>query len=632
MGKLFTPLRMGPLTIKNRFMMAPMANGLADASGYVNERFIRFFEERAMNETGIIMLGSMRISKKEKRFPGQVSVNCDRFLPGLVQLTKTIHQAGSLIGAQLYEAGRYTSNRKTDMEPNTTSSEPKSMVQSNLEILSEREMKEIKYQFVTAARRCVRAGFDLVELQFGHGDLFHNFLSPRSNKRTDEYGGRLTNRMRFPFEVLQEVIHECGKTVAVTIRISVDEFAAGGLKFNEVLEICQEAEKAGVHAISISAGSCDSLEYMIQPMFIKKGLLIPYSRKLKEKLGIPVIVSGRLNEATIIKQIINQGNADMVAIGRGLVADEEMITKIRRERMEDIRGCIACNECVNQVLKGKGIQCLINARAGFEINRLIQETKLKRRVVIIGAGPAGMEAARIAAMRGHEVILIDRKNEAGGKLDIVAAPPGKSSYFLYKKYLLHQLAQLKVSFIHQNIQSVKDIEPYKPDYVIVATGAHQLVPSIDRLNLTNVRMSEEVLNGAAVGERVAIIGGGLVGSETAQFLAIRGKQVIIIEEGEKIAKEIGFTFVNYLFDFFKEYQVQLITNATIQAVEENKIVLDNQTIRIDTIVIAREYEPNHALINKLRDKYQQVYTIGDVNEPRKILQATKEAFLVASSI
>ena len=290
MEKLFSPIKIGPVTIKNRFMMAPMENGLADIGGEVNDRIIRFFEERAKNETGIIITGSIGISPEGRGLPTQLSLYDDRFIPGLKKLTDAVHKAGSLIGAQIYHAGRQATEAVTGIQPIAPSAVPCGILQNDPREMTKEEIAEVKDKFVQAARRSVEAGFDMVEVHFAHGYLLHSFLSPHSNKRTDEYGGSLENRMRFPIETLKEIVKVCENKVAVTIRISIEEFLDDGLKFDEAITVCREAVKAGAQAISVSAGSYDSVEYTIQPMFIKQGFLVPFSKKLKESVDVPVIV------------------------------------------------------------------------------------------------------------------------------------------------------------------------------------------------------------------------------------------------------------------------------------------------------------------------------------------------------
>lgn len=610
-----------------------MENGLAEVGGEVNDRIIRFFEERAKNEVGIIITGSLGISPEGRGLPTQLSIYDDRYIPGLKRLTDAIHQAGSLVGGQIYHAGRQATEAITGIQPVAPSAVPCAVLGNDPRELSKEELIEMKDKFVQAAKRCIEANFDMVEVHFAHGYLLHSFLSPHSNKRTDEYGGSLENRMRFPFEVLKEIVHVCKNKVAVTIRISADEFLEDGLKFAEVMTICQEAEKVGVEAISISAGSYDAVEYTIQPMFIDQGFLVPFSKKLKEIVDVPVIVAGRLNNANLMESIVEKEEADMLAIGRGLISDEELALKMKEKRYDDIRNCVACNQgCIDNVFVGKAITCLVNARAGVESERIIEQAVEKKRVVIIGAGPAGMEAARVAALRGHDVTIIDKNFATGGKFDIVAAPPEKDSFLLYKAFLKGQLDKLGVTFVEETVSSADQLDKYKPDHVMIATGASQTTLPIKGVELPHVVFSEEVLAGRPLQHNVAILGGGLVGAETAMFLANQGKNVTIIEMTDTIGRGIGPTIAGHMFQYLAERNVAQRTNAKVLEVLADKVVLEDEVIEVDNVVIAAGYKPNDQLTQSLKKKFTHVQSIGDVNEPRRIIDATEEGFLAGISV
>lgn len=633
MKKLFSPLNIGPITIKNRFMMAPMENGLAAEGGVVNDRIIKFFEERAKNEVGIIITGSVGVSPEGRGLPTQLSVYEDRFIPGLKKLTDAIHNAGSLAGAQIYHAGRQASEAITGIQPVAPSAIPCEIVSNDPREMTKEEIVEMKDKFIQAARRSVEAGFDMIEVHFAHGYLLHSFLSPHSNKRDDEFGGSLENRMRFPIQTLKEIVEVCENKAAVTIRISADEYLEDGLKFDEVITICQEAVKVGAQAISLSAGSYDAVEYTIQPMFIKQGFLVPFSKKLKEIVDVPVIVAARLNDADLMENIIENDDADMLAIGRGLIADEELVVKMKEEKIDDIRYCVACNQgCIDNVFQGKGVTCLVNARAGYEAERNIEKTEEPKKVVIIGAGPAGMEAARVASLRGHDVTVIEKEDMVGGKFTVLSTPPEKDTFLLYKEYLEGQMNKLNVKIVHETITGAADLEKYEPDTVIVATGGHQTTVPVKGADLSHVVFAEEVLKGHSVGEKVAVIGGGLVGTETAKYLAVNGKKVTIIEMMDSIGRGVGPTFAGHMFEFLAKHNVAQLTNAKVKEIQEGKVVLEDRTIEADTVIIAAGYAPNNDILDDIKAAYKDVQIIGDATQPRRIIDATEEAFLAATSL
>ena len=634
MTDLFSPLRIGTLTLKNRFMMAPMENGMAHRGGLVSERLVGFFRERAQKEAAIIMTGSISISPEGAGLPSQIGIYDDRFLPGLEKLCCAVHDAGGRIGAQLYHAGRQATEAVTGLTPLAPSALPCAVVNSHPREVSESDMDELEQKFILGARRAMDAGFDLIEVHFAHGYLLHSFLSPHSNKRTDSFGGSLENRCRFPMRVLRSILKEAAGRVPVTIRISAEEFLEDGLHYEEVRRICLMAQEAGVSAVSLSAGSYDALPWSIQPMFIPRGFLVPYSQKLKQEMNIPVIVAGRLNNASLIRDIITSGKADMVAIGRGLLADEDLILKMKNGRDEDIRYCVACNQgCVDGILSGRAAECLVNARCSFETERQVEKSPRPGNVVIIGGGPAGMECARVAALRGHTVTLCDADPEAGGKLAIVAAPPEKESFLLYRQYLQRQLEELGVQRVKAVIHGPEDIQPYQPDHVVLATGARQSVPPIPGSDHSLVAMAEDILSGKKKsGQNAVVIGGGLVGVETALFLGAKGIRVSILEMADAIARDCGATFTGHIKEELDRCGAQVSTGAAISSIEPDGVICNGEKLPADTVIIAAGYRPDQSLLEGLKSAFGSVHVIGDALSPRRIQDATREGFLCACSL
>lgn len=360
MSHLFDPICIGKLKIKNRTMFAPMENGMATHKGEVTDQLINFYRLIAKNEIGILMSGSIAVSPEGRGLPTQLNLYTLEQAQDLKRLTKVVHSEGSLIGAQIYHSGRQSSEDITGYQPLAPSAIPCPSMNNHPAELTTVQMEEIKGKFVQTAKWCVCAGFDLIEVHFAHGYLLHSFLSPHSNQRTDGYGGSLENRLRYPMYVLNAIIEAVGESVPVTIRISIEEFLDDGLKVNEAMTVCRKVEEAGVKAISVSAGSYDSTKYSIQPPSVPKGFLIPYAEKLKSLISIPVIVAGRLSSADLIKDIIVSRKADMVAIGRGLLADPEIIKKIKEHRDSEIRYCIACNKgCLGSILEGNPMYCIL---------------------------------------------------------------------------------------------------------------------------------------------------------------------------------------------------------------------------------------------------------------------------------
>ena len=630
MTKLFDGIKIGNLELKNRVMMAPMENGMAAlGTGEVTDRIIKFFEERAENNVAMIMPGSIGVSPEGRGLPTQLSMYEEGHVAGHKRLVDAIHAKGSLVGAQIYHAGRQASEGITGLTPLAPSAMPCFILSNHPEEITVAQMEEVKEKFVKAARWCVEAGYDLVEVHFAHGYLLHSFMSTHSNHRTDEFGGSFENRIKYPMDVLKAVIKEVGNEVPVQIRVSVDEYVEDGMKFDEVKKVCQLAEEAGVASISLSAGCYDAVDYAIQPMYIKQGFIVPFAEELKTLVNVPVIVAARLNDAGLIKDIVDSNKADMVAVGRGLIADAEIITKIKNNDEENIRYCVACNQgCIDRVLGGMHAHCLVNPVAGEEETRGLKAKDKDLTVAIVGAGPAGMQAALTAAKRGFKVNLYT-KDGLNGKLTALATPPEKDTFLMFKDYLVAQLAKTDVNVINREVKCAGCVEG---DVVILATGSKQVTPPIKGVDKAHVVYAEDVLNGkVSVGANAVIIGGGLVGTETAKYLGEKGVNLTLVEMKDGIADGIGGTYIGHMFAKLAEYKVNVMTNATVKEITDTAVLVNDTEIACDTVVIAAGYKPVNELEAKLKEKFE-VHVIGDAKQPRRILDAVEEAYVTVNNL
>ena len=615
MADLFSEIQIGNLTLKNRVAFAPIENGYANAGGMITERLIRFFEKCAENECGLVFTGSVAVDFDGKGVPSQLEIFDETRLPGLRELVERLHKKGCKAATQLYHAGRQIGhdNLFTPIAPSPVNCKlfenlapPKEMDKADLE--------RIREKFRISTKRALDMGFDLIEIHFAHGYLLHSFLSPYSNQRTDEYGGSPENRMRYPLEILKTVIEEVNGKVPVGVRLSVEEYLEGGLAFEEAIDICKAVQAAGADVLSVSAGSYDSMEYMIQPMHVPAGFLRGYARKLKEILSIPVMVAGRLNTAELIRDVIEKDDADIVAVGRGFIADPEIIRKIKENRDEEIRCCTGCNQgCLGRIFICKDVKCIFNPQTGFEGIREIEKAENSKKIGIIGAGIAGLNLARFLAEAGHEVTIFDE--HIGGKLRAMSVPRDRENFALPILEGKQMLKRLNVKWIQKKVSSGKELEEYGFEQVFVATGSIQ-----DKIKAEKVPVVEasEALLAIPAENRIAVAGGGYIGLEAARHLAMLHKDVTVFEESETIGLGVGDTVINRMKEEIDTLGIKIYTNHRI---DSEKDILK---VCPDTEVIVQSF--GYVINRTMREAFEKAVFVGSVKEAMSILECSEDAW------
>ncbi len=615
MADLFSEIQIGNLTLKNRVAFAPIENGYANAGGLITERLIRFFEKCAENECGLVFTGSVAVDFDGKGVPSQLEIFDETRLPGLRELVERLHKKGCKAATQLYHAGRQIGhdNLFTPIAPSPVNCKlfenlapPKEMDKADLE--------RIREKFRISTKRALDMGFDLIEIHFAHGYLLHSFLSPYSNQRTDEYGGSPENRMRYPLEILKTVIEEVNGKVPVGVRLSVEEYLEGGLGFEEAIDICKAVQAAGADVLSVSAGSYDSMEYMIQPMHVPAGFLRGYARKLKEILSIPVMVAGRLNTAELIRDVIEKDDADIVAVGRGFIADPEIIRKIKENRDEEIRCCTGCNQgCLGRIFICKDVKCIFNPQTGFEGIREIEKAENSKKIGIIGAGIAGLNLVRFLAEAGHEVTIFDE--HIGGKLRAMSVPRDRENFALPILEGKQMLKRLHVKWIQKKVSSGKELEEYGFEQVFVATGSMQ-----DKIKAEKVPVVEasEALLAIPAENRIAVAGGGYIGLEAARHLAMLHKDVTVFEESETIGLGVGDTVINRMKEEIDTLGIKVYTNHRIDS-EEDILKVCPET---EAIVQSFGYVKNRTMT----EAFEKAVFVGSVKEAMRILECSEDAW------
>jgi 2,4-dienoyl-CoA reductase-like NADH-dependent reductase (Old Yellow Enzyme family)/thioredoxin reductase len=633
---LATPISIGGVKIKNRFVVAPMVTVFCDQEGMATDRFIAYHEAKARGGWGLIIVEDYAVDPLGRGFwtPGLWN---DKQIDSHARLVQAVHKAGAKIIAQIYHAGRQTSSALIGAQPVSASPLPCPVMGEVPRELSIPEIKKIVSQFGDTALRAKKAGFDGVEVHGAHGYLIAQFMSKYSNKRTDEYGGSLENRLRFPLEIVADIRRKCGPDFLIDFRISGEEHVPGGRTIEETKAIAMALEKAGIDLIHVSAGTYESAWAIIPPMGTTLAWIADYAAEVKKVVHIPVITVGRINDPFLAESILLSGKADLIAMGRGSLADPELPNKFLQGNSEDIRPCIGCQQgCLEVLFRNEPIRCLVNPTLGFEYLSELKKAASPRKVTVVGGGPAGMEAARAAALAGHEVTLYEKSDRLGGQFAVAAIPPGKGDITSYLAWAARQLKKLRVEVKLNTEYTASLYRKEKPEVVILATGASPLKPSIKGIEGEKVVTAEEVLKGKKVTQpQVVIAGGGMVGCETATYLASMGREVTIVEMLPTIATDEETTRRFMLIKMLEEKRVNIITGAEITEITEKGVRVNKGKSTLDlpaqTVVLAMGMQANDSLVRELGKK-ATVKLIGDAKSPRNALEAIREGFLAGATI
>ena len=635
---LLSPARIGNITVRNRMVMPPMGTNYASDDGFVTERLVRYYEARAEGGTGLIIVEVAAVAPEGKAITHQIGIWADKFIPGLRYLAESIRKHGARAAIQLHHAGRQTTFQTTGYQPVAPSEIPCPICRDMPRSLTIEEIKGIVEAFGHAARRAREASFDAVEIHGTHGYLINQFLSPYSNKRTDEYGGSPAGRRRFPIEVYDAVRAAVGGDFPVIFRMNADEGVEGGITPEEGREFAGLLEKAGVDALHVSGGVYGSPLPIIATMYEPEPPLAHYAAGIRARVTIPVIAVGKIHDPEIGEQLIAGGKADFVSLGRGLITDSHFARKVELGQVKNIRKCIECNQlCVDPLLVyGQPVGCIYNARAGKEHEFPFVRARRSKKVVVVGGGPAGLEAARVARERGHQVVLFERSSELGGQGRLALKPPHKERFGEILRYLIYRVETLDVDIRLNSAATEDKVMREKPDAVILATGAVPLIPALPGIDPRHAITAWDVLEEKVrPGRHVAIIGGGLVGCETAAYLAEGDRRVIILEMQDELAPDQSPSLRGELLRRLHENPaVEIRTSTEVVSIGEHSITLrsngqESAIEDLDTIVIAAGAQPYNPLEGILKPLMNEVYAVGDCDRPRKAAEAIHEAFHVA---
>ncbi len=620
--------------------MAPIDTNLASELGEVTDALLAFYQRRACGGVGLLIVENAQVDfpvgKNTKR---QLSIHDDAKVEGLKKLSAVIRSAGARAAIQIHHAGRETTLEVTGgVMPVAPSPISCGHLKTPVRELERAEIKDIVDKFIAAAVRGKKAGFDLVEIHGAHGYLVGEFLSPYTNRRTDEYGGGFRQRMRFPVEIVRGIKDTLGKDFPLSFRFSADEFVKGGIDILEAQRIAQELEEAGVDLLHVSAGIYESLPTLLEPMSYPQGWRCHLAADIKKTVSVPVTAVGVIREPEFAEQVLREGGADFVAIGRGLLADPDWPNKARDGKVSDIKRCIGCNVgCLSKRLT-HAIQCSLNPETGHEQScRILPLKKEKQRITIVGGGPAGLEAARVAALRGCQVTLLERQEELGGQMRLAALPPGKDKLRWAIEYYRHQVQRLRIDLHLGREAGVEFILATTPDVVVVATGSTPQIPAFSSLVT-----ADDVLScppPLSDGESVAIVGGGSVGCETALFLHGRGYRISLFEQLPALAQDMEPISAWDLEERIIESGIRIHTGTTVSGVEGMRLITSKTeqatvSVPFKLIVWAGGRRPERALSEALsRSPFKgPVHVIGDASTVGKIHDAIHHAYSVIKDL
>lgn len=667
--------RIKDLVMKNRIVQPSMCDNMSDRDGGVTDQKVAYFRRRAQGGVGWINLGYAYASKRGRGCTYfQVGVYDDSLIPGLRRLTDALHEHDVRMGCQIAHAGRQTTHHYIDgLQPEAPSAVAEHVLGEVPEEMSHERIHEVQQDFASAAVRAREAGFDLVELHGAHGYLFHSFISPLGNHRTDEYGGALENRMRFSLETVREVRKAIGDDFPLGYRISGDEFMEGGFTLDDTLEVVAALEREGVDYLHVSAGSYESFQLMIAPMGIGPGQLEHLAAAIKERVSIPVVSTGRYDTPGLADRVLADGHADFVSMGRAMIADPDLPRKAMESRPDDIRPCIACEQgCIDRWVAALDITCIGNPEIGRELLPGWQtQTRQRRsehgkRVLVIGGGPAGLEAARAAALDGHEVTLWEKEGAVGGQMALAGKPEKSREWGSLVAWLVTQLEALDVE-VHLNRRAtVDEVVAFDAETVIVATGARPLVPrQIPGWDLAHVLDPFQALRQEPPrGSRVIIDGGDLIGCQVALWYAEHGNDVTLFGRGRtdlfgEGVNEFAMDMVGEIRrpTIIKNLQeaVTLQPKRGIKRIESDGMYgllvtvdsagafpphtgtlrigpVDEETLAADVAVIGIKRRPVDELYDALRGEVDELYSVGDANEPRTVEEAIAEGSAAGRSV
>lgn len=686
-SKLFEPAKIGNVEIKNRVIMSPMCLGFGQFNGCATETMMNYYEERAKGGVGLIFTEITRVNDITGASSfGQLGISHDYQIPALAEMAKRIHSHGAKIMVQLHHPGRQNMGLMIGTVPISVACEkimgglyekmltkyiippgkklqdkhivPKVVAPSKCEEskmsesisrpLSNKEVKKLICQFIEGAVRVKKAGCDGVELHAAHGYLIQQFLSPNTNKRTDEYGGSLENRMRFLLEIIDGIRKNCGVDFPIVVRLTVDEMyekigqKGKGYTLDEGLKMAKILSDKGIDAIDVSSGAYDTFNYWLEPTTFECGWRKNLAEEVKKVVNIPVIAANLIRSPQQAEKQLEDGIQDFVSLGRPLIADPHWVNKVKNGEEHLIKRCVCCLYCFESMMKNaykySNGHCSVNTFVGRE-NVTLNKEGNDRKIVIIGAGCAGLTAAELLAKRGFSVTVLEKESSVGGQLSLASKPPHKEKLDWVCADLYENVLKLGVNVVFNTDATVDYVKSLNPEIVINATGGNAIYPNAFKGD--NVTTVTEILNGTIKLENknVAVIGSGMTGLETSELLVSQGNKVKIIEMADSIAPGAWFQQVDDAMPILKKADTEFYVSHKFVRAEKNKVILerisDGKQVEVDAeyVVLSLGVRPETTLYDKLKEcKDFVTYNIGDSVKIGRIANATESAYQLVSKI
>lgn len=635
---MFSPIQIGPVTVPNRFVVSPMCNNFANTDGSLSETTLVYYTERAKGGFGLITLEATVVDKRAKGGARKACLYEDSTVESFKQVITAIHKEGAKVSVQLQHAGPEGNAKVAGYPIKAASSIPSAYGHDTPVAISNEEIYELIENYGDAAFRAKSAGADCVEVHCAHGYLVNSFLSPRTNKRVDEFGGSFENRMRLPRLIIENIRAKVGDSIAILCRINSSDEILGGLSIQDSATIAAYLESCGVDGLHVTRAVHIRDEYMWAPTALHAGFSADLVTEIKKAVSIPVITVGRFTEPHYAEVLVREGRCDLVAFGRQSLADPTMPNKAANDCMDDVLPCIACLQgCVANMYQGKPITCLVNPLLGRE--KELQPAKISKKVMVVGGGVGGLYAAYISSLRGHEVTLYESTDTLGGQMRLAAYPPGKGDLTNMVRSYIAKCNKHGVKIVMNTPVTIEDIKKETPDALILATGATPLVLPIPGINESDLIHAVDLLDGKEVcGKKVLVVGGGMVGCEVAAFLGEQEHDITVIELRDEVGADVISEHRKFLMKDFEEYNIKSVTGAKVSQFYKDGVsyvAADETQGRLegfDSVVLAMGSRAYNPLGEEAASLVEKTFVIGDATRARRALDATTEALNAALQI